>query len=240
MAQGLNISQQKQEALLDVVVGYAVKAVIIGGTIHVAKKWIDNANENIVDQKASTDPNVNAAIQFRHGINPSGFEWLMIVDGTNFEAVLNAADMVQDFVEVQKAYKLKYRTSLIDDLSSDLNANQYAKAIALSRQSAGITSNNSTFPNQLHLYKKGDGILLINGAKLSNKITNKEGFIIDSSVTSTAKVVSLHYLTLSYPDGTTKKEAWYKVTASNFWNPFSDITGYVKEKSIRGKNALLG
>lgn len=74
----------------------------------------------------SGDKNALLAVQVRQAINPSGFAWLIGFDGTDREALFNAARKMTESAKVATAYRNLYGSDLGSDVQNDVSAADFA------------------------------------------------------------------------------------------------------------------
>lgn len=70
--------------------------------------------------------NNNALAQlYRQAVNPSGYKWLMELDGTNEEMLFKLAAETYNYQGVATAYKALYETDLTEDLRKELSTSDF-------------------------------------------------------------------------------------------------------------------
>lgn len=74
----------------------------------------------------SGDTNALLAVQVRQSINPSGFSWLIGFDGTDREALFNAARKMTDPAKVATAYRNLYGSDMGTDVQNDVSSADFA------------------------------------------------------------------------------------------------------------------
>lgn len=82
----------------------------------------DFVNDRNFDKNETSD--VSGLIQrYRSAMNPSGVSWMIAIDGTNEQAILDLAQETKgSFDDVAKAYKKKFDSNLTDDLRDELSS----------------------------------------------------------------------------------------------------------------------
>lgn len=113
----------------------AGKAVRFAGTAvagFVAFKLLQNSYRNFARQQAQyqllDSKEARQAQQLKLGMNPSGFDWMFSLDGTNEEALFNAAKSIDSFSKVQSFYSQLYPgRNLVEDLESELEGEALTK-----------------------------------------------------------------------------------------------------------------
>lgn len=83
------------------------------------------------EQVAAGDTNSLIAVEMRQAMNPSGTTWLMDFDGTETEALFNAARKATNFSAVSSAYASLYDSDLITDIQNELSVADFAQFQAL-------------------------------------------------------------------------------------------------------------
>lgn len=110
--------------------------IVLLVVLMLSRKVIQNAVANLKENnfdnnigKTKKGKSINLiAESYRNAMNPSGISWLMWSDGTDEEAILNLApDTAGVLNDVNKAYKNKYGTSLVDDLQGELSSSDFQK-----------------------------------------------------------------------------------------------------------------
>lgn len=87
------------------------------------KKGIKKIKENKFDKQSHEDPN-KLALNFRSAANPSGYNWMIDMDGTDEETMLDIGQRIKDLnlqEDVSKAYRLKYDETLEERASKELD-----------------------------------------------------------------------------------------------------------------------
>jgi hypothetical protein len=138
--------------------------LVIGGiylTYRLGKNIIASLNKSDAQNKADDSPDVRQAMALRSAMNPSGVSWMMSFDTTNTATVMDSAKIITNLDNVQTAYKNLYQDNLLDDLQSELTANDYQKFLTIiSSNSKKDTSGGGSAavqfakPNQMVVAKK--------------------------------------------------------------------------------------
>ncbi len=138
--------------------------LVIGGiylTYRLGKNIIASINKSDAQNKADDSPDVRQAMALRSAMNPSGISWMMSFDTTNAATVMDSAKIITNLDNVQTAYKNLYQDNLLDDLQSELTANDYQKFLTIiSSNSKKDTSGGGSAavqfakPNQMVVAKK--------------------------------------------------------------------------------------
>src|ERR1051326_3178131 len=117
---------KKKDTLID----YAVKGGLIALLLWGAKKGYDKIRHNAEENKTADDPATQQAMSLRSAMNPSGFEWLRNMDGTNEESIFNTAKNIMNLEDVIKAYRRLYSgSSLMDDLKREMGTDSYLRLL---------------------------------------------------------------------------------------------------------------
>jgi hypothetical protein len=123
--------------------------LIVGGAYlayRIGKKIINNINKNAAQSLADDKPSVRQAMTLRNAMNRSGVSWLMSADGTNEQLIFDTARQITDLDEVSKNYKDLYQSNLLDDLQSELSAEDYSKFLTLVSSNPGKTRKKGSTP----------------------------------------------------------------------------------------------
>lgn len=146
-----------------------VNAILLAGGIFVTWKvgrnLLKQINKDSQQLQVDDSPAVRQAMTLRSALNPSGVSWLRSTDGTNEQLILDIAKTITTLDEVEKAYQGLYDDNLLDDLQSDLSAEDYQKFLTL------VSSNE----------KKSGGKPPAQFAKLSNLIVAKKEVFLRTS-----------------------------------------------------------
>lgn len=96
----------------------------------------DGKNNATNDSGKTVDKNTIAR-SFRNAMNPSGLGWMFDIDGTNEEAIYQAArDSAGIFDQVASVYSDIYEgDNLLEDLSGELDGEELARVRELARLS---------------------------------------------------------------------------------------------------------
>ena len=87
------------------------------------KKGIKKIKENKFDKQSHEDPN-KLALNFRSAANPSGFNWMIDMDGTDEDTMLDIGQRIKDLnlqEDVSKAYRLKYDETMEERANKELD-----------------------------------------------------------------------------------------------------------------------
>lgn len=100
--------------------------LVVGGGVYFANRWLKEQTRKATADRFGDDEIVQLATSMRNALNPSGISWLMAMDGTKTDEVLNlAAKLDGKFAEVSKAYRDLYGRTLSDDIQSELSADEF-------------------------------------------------------------------------------------------------------------------
>lgn len=108
--------------------------LVIGGiylSYRLGKNLLAALNKSDAQAKADDSPEVRQAMALRSAMNPSGVKWMMSIDTTNTETVMDTAKIITNLDNVQRAYKSLYQDNLLDDLQSELSASDYQKFLTI-------------------------------------------------------------------------------------------------------------
>lgn len=87
------------------------------------KKGIKKIKENKFDKQSHEDPN-KLALNFRSAANPSGYNWMIDMDGTDEDTMLDIGQRIKDLnlqEDVSKAYRLKYDETMEERANKELD-----------------------------------------------------------------------------------------------------------------------
>lgn len=158
------ISDSKKDTLID----YAVKGGLLVLLLWGGKKVFDKMRHDAEENKAGDDPVTQQAMAIRSAMNPSGFEWLHNVDGTNEESIFNTAKGIKNLEDVIKAYRRLYAgDSLMDDLKREMKPEAYARLLNIFK-----LGKNSTEPGKNKSsvdYRKG--LIVVSKAEVNIRKT---------------------------------------------------------------------
>ena len=112
------------------------KWIVVIVAYFILKKWAVKAAEEIAqsDLQSGNGTLTAAALatKYKQALNPSGYGFLIEMDGTSEELVYSTAGYrPQKFEDVWAKYKLQYGRNLTDDLQKELSAEEYAKFLQL-------------------------------------------------------------------------------------------------------------
>ena len=122
--------------------------MVIGGiylSYRLGKNLLAALNKSDAQAKADDSTEVRQAMALRSAMNPSGVKWMMSIDTTNTETVMDTAKIITNLDNVQRAYKSLYEDNLLDDLQSELSASDYQKFLTI------ISSNGK---KRIHCWRK--------------------------------------------------------------------------------------
>jgi hypothetical protein len=120
-------TQQTQDKLME----YGGLAVLAVGGFFLGRKFLREFKKEGAEAELATDQSAQQAQAFRTAFNTSGNSWLMAADGTDNVKVFQLATEVKDLAKVQQYYKDLYKSSLTDDLGSELNSTELARFWAI-------------------------------------------------------------------------------------------------------------
>ncbi len=132
--------QANQSGLLDKL--FKVGAVV--GIFFVGRKFYKDWQANKTSDAAGGDPNIQSAIKIKEAIQGPG---------TSEKELFAAAQLIQNWSEVTKAYRKLYNSNLIDDVKNDLSASDFNKFLNLYNFSKRDESGNVV--SQKNTVKKG-------------------------------------------------------------------------------------
>ena len=93
--------------------------------VYALKQAIAKTNQDLALQNIGTDNYAQLAQEYRVAFNPSGTEFLMSLDFTNYEAIKVLAVKSRGvYSKVQEAYKVLYGVALATDLQNELTSTQ--------------------------------------------------------------------------------------------------------------------
>jgi len=112
------------------------KWIVVIVAYFILKKWAQKAAEDKAqrDLQSGNGTQTPAALAtlYKQALNPSGYGFLIEMDGTSEELVYStAAYRPQNFSQVWENYKLQYSRNLTDDLQKELSAEEYAKFLQI-------------------------------------------------------------------------------------------------------------
>lgn len=108
--------------------------MLVGGvfiTYFLGKKIINGIQKSSTQDAADDSPSVRQAILLRSAMNRSGVALFKSSDGTNEGQILDTAFTITNLDEVRLSYKNLYQDNLLDDLQSELSADDYQKFLTL-------------------------------------------------------------------------------------------------------------
>ncbi len=102
----------------------------------ILKKWAVKAAEDKAQRDLQSDSGTQTAAGlatlYKQALNPSGYGFLIEMDGTSEELVYTtAAYRPQNYSQVWEKYKLQYSRNLTDDLQKELSSDEYAKFLQI-------------------------------------------------------------------------------------------------------------
>ncbi len=104
-------------------VGDAVfKIAIVAGGYLLARKLYRDYKANKTEEAAGSDINVQQAIAIHQAIDGAG---------TAEEVLYEVAGQIKDWPAVDKAYRNKYQSSMLEDIKNDLSAEDYQRFMAI-------------------------------------------------------------------------------------------------------------
>ena len=104
-------------------VGDAVfKIAIVAGGYFLARKLYKDYKANKTEEAAGGDINVQQAIAINQAIAGAG---------TDEQGLFNIAGQIKDWPAVDKAYRNKYNTSMLEDIKGDLSSEDYQRFMAI-------------------------------------------------------------------------------------------------------------
>lgn len=114
------------------------KWIVIIAAYFILKKWAavaaaDKARGDIQNAGGGLNSNSLATL-YKQALNPSGYDTLIELDGTNEEVIFLAAAQTRNFREVFEAYKKQYKRDLTDDLQKELSTEDYQKFLKILNQ----------------------------------------------------------------------------------------------------------
>lgn len=105
-----------------------VRFLVIIVAYFLLRSIIKRANKQAAqDAVATGDANALIAVEMRQSMNPSGTAWLMDFDGTETEALFNAARKATNFNAVASSYASLYDADLISDVQNELSVSEFAQ-----------------------------------------------------------------------------------------------------------------
>jgi len=112
------------------------KWIVVIVAYFILKKWAQKAAEDKAQRDlqsgAGTQTAAGLATLYKQALNPSGYAFLIEMDGTSEELVYTTAKYrPQSFSAVWENYKLQYSRNLTDDLQKELSSEEYAKFLQL-------------------------------------------------------------------------------------------------------------
>lgn len=126
----------------------------------VVGNYIDAYRRKQVQFNIESSPSARQAQQLKIAMNPSGFDWMFSVDGTNERLIFATAQSIDNFAQVQRDYnKLYTGRNLVSDLESELSAESLSKFYGLMQatQIRKIASKQLS-PKSGYRYKQGDRV----------------------------------------------------------------------------------
>ena len=239
---------------------YVNYGLLAGGGV-LAYFLYTRAAKTSAEQNLTSDPSTQFASQLSVAFNPSGYEWLRGVDGTDNAAVFATAAQITDFAKVQSAYQALYGRSLLDDIQKELSSSEYAQFLAVIKENAGkpkavvtikratdtvkpVATPTTTQPGTLSvavpwIYNVGDKIKtsknavnVYDGFSQTSKIVSS----LSSSGTSLGPIIKRSRLDFFVTGGTAPKSINYYYV--NFGTATAPKYGYVKESDITSDKFL--
>lgn len=112
------------------------KWIVVIVAYFILKKWAVKAAEDKAqrDLQSSTGSQTAAGLAtlYKQALNPSGYTFLIEMDGTSEELIYKTAGYrPQNFSQVWEKYKLQYSRNLTDDLQKELSTDEYAKFLQI-------------------------------------------------------------------------------------------------------------
>lgn len=101
------------------------------GALFLGKRFLQAFKKDNAESELATDESAQNAQAFRAAFNTSGNSWMIAFDGTDTPKVFALASQVKDFPKVQQYYRDLYKSSLTEDLGSELSADDLAKFWAI-------------------------------------------------------------------------------------------------------------
>lgn len=110
------------------------KWVMVIVAYFILKKWAvsaaaDKARSDL-QTPGSTNPNALATL-YKQAMNPSGYGFLIEMDGTSEDLIFQLAAATSDYRAVWEAYKKQYNRDMTDDLQKELSSEDYAKFVQI-------------------------------------------------------------------------------------------------------------
>lgn len=96
------------------------------------KRFAEVAATNEAKEKIQSPSGLNAnalAQLYRQAMNPSGYGWMMELDGTNENLIFDLAAKTNNFQSVSTSYRALYGTDLTSDLRKELSSDDYTKFV---------------------------------------------------------------------------------------------------------------
>lgn len=126
------VESSSKKKLVDYAINGLLLILGVGGTFYFGKKFLTNSQERSEEAKVGAEgqEQATAASEIEQGINPSGFSWLKLIDGTNakqiMDATIQALNAGKKLSDIENSYrKLTQHASLDNDLKQGLTSEQY-------------------------------------------------------------------------------------------------------------------
>jgi hypothetical protein len=113
-----------------------LKWVVMIVAYFILKKWAvkaaeDKAQRDLQSNNGTYTPAALATL-YKQALNPSGYAFMIEMDGTSEELVYETAKYrPQKFSDVWEKYKLQYGRNLTDDLQKELSGEEYSKFLQI-------------------------------------------------------------------------------------------------------------
>lgn len=121
----MNLTKKGQIQLTKYAIGTIIVIVVLVVAYYTSRSAMRNAKKKRFDKMPENDV-VRLAQEYRLAMNPSGISWMKSFDGTDEEAIMNLAARTKGQLdEVQASYKVKFNTTLTDDLRDELSSDLY-------------------------------------------------------------------------------------------------------------------